>query len=88
MAAVPAIREQLTRRLRPFVRGGAVHALEGFASTAKHAAQGAAILADGLAGGHSAPIVEALAIREARGTLLDYLHVISPDTARARLGIA
>lgn len=86
LAALPVIREQLTRRLTPFTRG-AVHALEGFASTAKHAAQGAAVLADGLAGGTSAPIVEALGIREARGTLLDYLHVMSADAARTRLGI-
>ena len=87
LAAVPAIREQLARRLKPFARGGAVHTLRGFASNAKHAAQGAALLADGLAGGAAAPIVEALGIREARGTLLDYLHVMSADTARARLGI-
>jgi predicted butyrate kinase (DUF1464 family) len=87
LAAVPAIRERLARRLTPFARGGAVHALEGFTSGAKHAAQGAAVLADGLAGGASASIVEALGIREGRGTLLDYLHVISVDVARARLGI-
>jgi predicted butyrate kinase (DUF1464 family) len=87
LAAVPAIREQLTRRLQPFLRGGAVHPLKGFAATAKHAAQGAALVADGLAGGASAPIVEALGIRDARGTLLDHLHVISADAARTRLGI-
>jgi predicted butyrate kinase (DUF1464 family) len=88
LAAVPAIRAALTRRLKPFVRGGSVHALAGFASTAKHAAQGAALLADGLAGGASAEIVEALGIRDARGTILDYLYIISADAARARLGIA
>jgi predicted butyrate kinase (DUF1464 family) len=87
LAAVPAVREQLRRRLKPFARGGAVHTVEGFASTAKHAAQGAALLADGLAGGAAAPIVQALGIREARGTLLDHLHVMSADAARARLGI-
>jgi predicted butyrate kinase (DUF1464 family) len=87
LAVVPAIREQLTRRLQPFLRGGAVHPLKGFAATAKHAAQGAALVADGLAGGASAPIVEALGIRDARGTLLDHLHVISADAARTRLGI-
>ena len=84
---VPALREELDRRLAPLTRGG-VHLLEGFAPIAKHAAQGAALLADGLAGGSSAPLVEALGIRDARGTLLDHLHVISPDAARARLGIA
>jgi predicted butyrate kinase (DUF1464 family) len=87
LAGLPAVREELTQRLAPFTRGGSVHRLDGFASIAKHAAQGAALLADGLAGGTSAPIVEALGIREARGTLLDHLYVISADTARRRLGI-
>ncbi len=86
MTRVPALRDELDRRLAPLTRGG-VHPLEGFAAIAKHAAQGAAVLADGLAGGRSAPVVEALGIRDARGTLLDHLHVISPDIARARLGI-
>jgi predicted butyrate kinase (DUF1464 family) len=83
-AGVRAVRDELTRRLQGLAT---VHLLSGFAVTAKHAAQGAALIADGLAGGSSAPIVEALGIREARGTLLDHLHVISADTARTRLGI-
>jgi len=40
----------------------------------KHAAQGAAILADGLAGGKYAPVVEQLALKTASGTVLDWLH--------------
>ena len=40
----------------------------------KHAAQGAAVLADGLAGGQFASVVEDLAIRRASGTILDYLR--------------
>jgi predicted butyrate kinase (DUF1464 family) len=86
LATLPMVRDALERRLAPFTRG-AVRMLEGFAATAKHAAQGAALLADGLAGGSSAPLVQAMDIRSARGTLLDHLHVISADTARARLGI-
>ena len=58
------------------------------ASVAKQAAQGAALLADGLAGGKSAALVDAMGIREARGTVLDHLYVISPAQARVRLGIA
>jgi predicted butyrate kinase (DUF1464 family) len=87
LAGLPSLRDKLTRRLAPLTRGGTVHLLQGFAGSAKHAAQGAALLADGLAGGASAPIVDAMGIRDARGTLLDHLHVISPETARARLGI-
>ena len=61
--------------------------LTGFAAVAKQAAQGAALLADGLAGGRAAPLVEAMGIRDAGGTVLDHLYVISQATARSRLGI-
>lgn len=53
----------------------------------KQGASGAALIADGLAGGFAAPIVDRLAIREASGTVLDHLHVVTPAAARARLGI-
>ena len=39
----------------------------------KHAAQGAAVLADGLAGGRYAPLVAQLQLRAAQGTVLDWL---------------
>jgi predicted butyrate kinase (DUF1464 family) len=61
--------------------------LAGFARAAKQGAQGAALLADGLAGGRQAELVRCLAIREARGTCLDYLQVISAEDARRRLGL-
>ncbi len=44
----------------------------------KHAAQGSALLADGLAGGIHKGLVEALALREARGTALDHLPRARP----------
>jgi predicted butyrate kinase (DUF1464 family) len=62
--------------------------LSGFAESAGEAAQGAALLADGLAGGASAAIVDAMGIRDAAGSVLDHLHVVTPAAARARLGIA
>jgi predicted butyrate kinase (DUF1464 family) len=40
----------------------------------KHAAQGAALLADGLAGGQNANLVDALELRGASGSLWDYLR--------------
>ena len=61
--------------------------LQGFARVAKIPAQGAAILADGLAGGRWAPLVETMRIRAASGTALDHLVVISPADARRRLGL-
>lgn len=65
-----------------------VRRLEGFALVAKQGAQGAALLADGLAGGRHEALVKRLRIREAHGTVLDHLHVITPAAARRRLGLA
>lgn len=87
MAGVPAVRDDLTRRLAVAMPGTAVHVLSGFGSATTLAAQGAAVLADGLAGGQSAPLVDVLGIREARGTVLDHLYVVSPVAARRRLGL-
>ena len=72
-------------RLSPFAP---VRRLEGFARTAKQAAQGAALVADGLAGGANEALVNVLGLREAAGTVLDHLFVITPDAARHRLGIS
>ncbi len=77
----------LLARLRAALRGLTVHHLEGFALVAKQGAQGAAILADGLVGGRHEALVRCLRIREAGGTVLDHLHVITPAAARRRLGL-
>src|SRR5437867_1156996 len=65
-----------------------VRVLHGFAAEAKEGAQGAALIADGLCGGAHRELVATLGIREARGTVLDHLYVISRDQARRRLGLA
>ena len=64
-----------------------VRRLLGFARVAKPAAQGAAIVADGLSGGRRRDVVDALRLRAARGTVLDHLVVVSPLAARRRLGL-
>jgi len=87
LARVAGVRDELARRLASVMAGVPVHVLTGFAAIAKQAAQGAALIADGLAGGAAAPLVDALRIREASGTVLDHLYVIDPAAARARLGI-
>ena len=84
MAAEPAVRDALTAALADF---GEVRPLAGFATRAKQGAQGAALIADGLAAGARRPLVERLGIREAKGTVLDHLYVISPAAARRRLGL-
>jgi predicted butyrate kinase (DUF1464 family) len=63
-----------------------IHRLAGFATVSRQAAQGAALIADGLAGGRSKPLVEILGLGNASGTVLDHLYVISPNTARAHIG--
>jgi predicted butyrate kinase (DUF1464 family) len=51
---------------------------------AKAAARGAAVLADGLAGGRYAALVERLGVRDASGSALDHLRVHGADRIRLR----
>ncbi len=51
---------------------------------AKAAAHGAAVLADGLAGGRYAPLVERLGLRDASGTALDHLRLHGADRIKLR----
>ena len=60
VALVPGVREALARRLAAVLAGVRVHALAGFAGHGRAAAQGAALIADGLAGGASAALVGTL----------------------------
>ena len=80
----PGVRERLTRDLADV---GPVRLLRGFERASRQAAQGAALLADGLVGGTCGPLVDRLRVREAGGTVLDHLFVISPETGRRRLGL-
>jgi predicted butyrate kinase (DUF1464 family) len=84
-AAEERIREPLSTRLKDI---GPVRLLSGAASVAKQGAEGAALLANGLAGGASRELVERLRIKQASGTVLDHLVFVSPADARNRLGIA
>jgi predicted butyrate kinase (DUF1464 family) len=61
--------------------------LRGVARFAKQGAQGAALIADGLAGGKHESLVEALRLRHSAGSVLDHLFVVSPEHARRRLGL-
>jgi predicted butyrate kinase (DUF1464 family) len=53
----------------------------------KHAAQGAALLADGLAGGGHSTLVETLDLRKASGTSLDWLHHPRASEIRRAFGV-
>ena len=59
----------------------------GFAAEAKEAAQGAAILADGLAGGRYRDLVARLRLREAAGSALDYLAIPGVEGVKAAYGL-
>lgn len=77
----------LARLERALASVATVRRLEGFALVAKQGAQGAALVADGLAGGRHQALVKRLRIGEAQGTVLDHLHLISATTARRRLAL-
>jgi predicted butyrate kinase (DUF1464 family) len=59
-----------------------VRAATGLGASAKTAAQGAALLADGLAGGRYGPLVDQLDLREASGTALDHLRMHGAGSIR------
>ena len=78
--------ESLVGRLRDRLsRFGPVRRVGGFAKVAKGAAQGAALLADGLAGGDRQRLVDTMGIRDAAGTALDHLFVLGADGLRAEM---
>jgi predicted butyrate kinase (DUF1464 family) len=58
--------------------------VKGFAQSAKEAAQGAALIAEGLAGGMHESLVEAMELRGASGTALDHLYVAGAEALRQR----
>lgn len=60
-----------------------IRALEGFAQAASHAAQGSALLAEGLAGGARSELIRTLAITRAAGTALDHVHVVGSEELQA-----
>lgn len=82
-ATDPEVRSRLAGGLAEIAP---VRDLRGFARVAKQGAQGAALIADGLAGGRHRDLVDTLRLREASGTVLDYLRVIEPEAAWRRLG--
>ena len=88
-ASVPAPREiLLTGRLAPGVLDalGArlAHVAPVRIAHGLAAARGAAVLADGLAGGRYAALVERLGIRDASGSALDHLRIHGADRIRLR----
>lgn len=74
LARLPELIASLAAALAPLAP--VVALIPGRASAA---ARGGALLADALAGGRNAPLAEVLRLREAGGTVLDYLRVAGAD---------
>jgi predicted butyrate kinase (DUF1464 family) len=72
LSRVDKIYGEVFKRLSRF---GTVRKVEGFAHVAKEAAQGAALIADGLAGGQYKSLTDVVKIRAAKGTVLDYIYL-------------
>ncbi len=76
---IPAFTDLLVKRLERMLRGFNVEArvriVETPAGRSKQAAYGAAVVADGIAGGRYEPVVESLRLRESRGSIFDYIRV-------------
>src|ERR671914_728169 len=79
LAGAPGLLDALTERLAGVATVSAPTGLETDGGTAAH---GAAMLADGLAGGRYAPLVEGLRLREASGTALDHLRMRGAESIR------
>jgi len=88
VATFDGVRSELARHLTTVAPRLAVHRLTGFATRAKQGAQGAALIANGLAGGRDADLVRRLGIERSGGTVLDHIVFFPASVAYDRLGIA
>ena len=81
LAQAPGVLEALAARL---THVAPVRMAVGLGGQMTAAAQGAAVLADGLAGGPFAALVERLGVRDASGSALDHLRIHGADRIRLR----
>jgi predicted butyrate kinase (DUF1464 family) len=81
LAEVPGLLDALGARL---AHVAPVRIAAGLGERINAAAQGAAVLADGLAGGRYAALVERMGVREASGSALDHLRIHGADRIRLR----
>jgi len=72
LSGIPEIAEALTAKLSKF---GKVRLVKGQARVAKAAAEGAYIIGEGLSGGKYKGIIDSLRLREASGTMFDYILI-------------
>jgi predicted butyrate kinase (DUF1464 family) len=85
LGRAPAVAEALGQRLEGTLP---VRPLLGFATRVKEAAQGAALIADGLSGGAHRDVVDVMRLRGSRGSVLDHLYLAGADEVRRHFGLA
>lgn len=79
LSRIPGFREPVVAALS---RLGPVRCLD-VGTKVKEAARGAALIADGLAGGRYRELVEVMRLREAQGTVLDHLYLTGAEEVRS-----
>jgi predicted butyrate kinase (DUF1464 family) len=88
LGRIPEVRQELSDHLSALrdsdLRLPPVRRVAGFAQVAKEAAQGAALVAEGLAGGVHARLVEVMGLRQAGGTVLDHLYVAGAEALKEK----
>jgi predicted butyrate kinase (DUF1464 family) len=84
LSRIPAIAEAVATRVKHVAPA---HGVSGLAVLGKEAAQGAGLIADGLAGGLHRRLVDVMGLREARGTILDHLYVAGSGSIRDQFGL-
>jgi predicted butyrate kinase (DUF1464 family) len=89
LCRIERVRQELTDRLARFAPplrqgSGQVRWVEGFAQVAKEAAQGAALIADGMAGGEFEGLIEVMELKRASGTVLDHLYIKGAEALRRK----
>ena len=84
LSRIPKVTQELSDRLKWIAP---VRRVEGISKEVKEAAQGAAIVANGLAGGRYKELTDNMKLREARGTVLDYTSLEAACELKKRYGI-
>lgn len=84
LATLPGLYNELSKRLSV---NGNVEKIEGFTKNVKEAAQGAALLADGLSGGKYKKLVNVLNINDASGSVLDHIYLRNINEIKKKYGL-
>jgi len=84
LSILPEIKNEISIRLTKY---GDVREVQGFAKNVKESSQGAALIADGLAGGNHRKLVEVLDIHGASGSVLDHIHLVKIDEMKKKYSL-